>query len=99
MTHSEDKHTNAMGIPEAETLEIEMKSSFEHEKFSFEIPRVSCSPFGSLVFVLVLTTCLHENQHILLIFVHKLFKRMVVDAYVYHKHCKSRFGTVAHLAA
>jgi hypothetical protein len=38
------------------------------------------------------TTCLYGN--LLLIFVHKLFKRIVVDAFVYNKHYESCSGTM-----
>jgi hypothetical protein len=40
--------------------------------------------------ILLSATCLHEDHNHLLILVSKLFKRMVVDAFVYHKYCKSR---------
>jgi hypothetical protein len=42
------------------------------------------------------TTCTHENHNLFLILVQKLFRKMVVDAYVYHKYCKSHgcnYGT------
>ena len=34
------------------------------------------------------TTCNYEDPNHLSILVSKLFKRMVVDAFVYHKYCK-----------
>jgi hypothetical protein len=37
----------------------------------------------------------YEDSNLLLILVCKLFKRMVMDAFVYHKYCKSHFCTVA----
>jgi len=40
--------------------------------------------------ILLSATCFHEDHNHLLILVSKLFKRMVVDAFVYHKYCKSR---------
>ncbi len=89
-TSFENKNSYAMDMPEAPPLETNMESSYEHGKSTFVIPQVSCSLFGSLEFVLLLTTCPYEDPNHLLILVHKLFKRMVVDAYVYHKHCKSR---------
>ena len=43
---------------------------------------------------LLSATCFHEDHNHLLILVSKLFKRMVVDAFVYHKYCKSHCCTV-----
>ena len=45
--------------------------------------------------ILLGTTCFHEDHNHLLILLSKLFKRMVVDAFVYHKYCKSRSCIVA----
>jgi hypothetical protein len=39
--------------------------------------------------ILLSATCFHEDHNHLLIRVSKLFKRMVIDAFVYHKYCKS----------
>ena len=39
--------------------------------------------------ILLSATCFHEDHNHLLILVSKLFKRMVVDAFVYHRYCKS----------
>jgi len=39
--------------------------------------------------ILLSATCFHEDHNHLLILVSKVFKRMVVDAFVYHKYCKS----------
>jgi hypothetical protein len=39
--------------------------------------------------VLLSTPCPYEDSIHVLILVSKLFRRMVVDAYVYHKYCKS----------
>ena len=44
--------------------------------------------------ILLSTTCLYEDPNHLVILVSKLFRRMVVDAYVYHEYCKSRGCTV-----
>ena len=40
--------------------------------------------------ILLSTMCLYEDHNHLPILVFKLFRRMTVDAYVYHKYCKSR---------
>jgi len=44
--------------------------------------------------MLLSTRCFHEDDNLLLILICKLFKRMVVDAFVYDKFCKSRSSTV-----
>ena len=38
--------------------------------------------------------CSYEDPNLLLILIHKLFRGIVVDAFVYHKYCKSRGCTV-----
>jgi hypothetical protein len=84
-----------MDMPKATTLETKQGSANEHVTFSFETSHISCSLLGSLEFVLLQTTCPYEDHNHLLILVCKLFKRMVVDAFIYHKYCKSYSGTVA----
>jgi hypothetical protein len=80
----------AMDKLEAPNLELEMnESTNEHEHSSFEFPRVSFSLLESPKFVVLSTTYSYEDHIHLMILVHKLFKRMVVDAYVYHKYCRS----------
>ena len=39
--------------------------------------------------IVLSTACNYEDPNHLSILVSKLFKRMVVDAFVYHKYCKS----------
>jgi hypothetical protein len=90
----ENENFCAMDILETPTLEAKRRDSInEHESFTFETPRVSCSLPKALEFVSA--TCSYEDHNRLLILIHKLFKRMVVDAFIYHKYCKSRSGTVA----
>ena len=80
---------------EAPTLELKMyDSTNEHESFSFEFPRVSCSLLESQEFITLSVTRFYEDPNLLLILVCKLFKRMVVDAFVYDKFCKSHSSTV-----
>ena len=98
-TSFKDKDACAMDMLEAPTLETKMKFANEHEKSSFEILCVPCSLFGSLEFVSLLTTCPYEDPNHLLILIHKLFKRMVADVFVYHKYSRSRSRTMVHLAA
>ena len=40
--------------------------------------------------ILLRGTGSYEDPNLLLILVHKLFRRMVVDTFVYYKYCKSR---------
>jgi hypothetical protein len=78
-----------MDNPAASTLETKDTNSIgEHESFSFETPHVSCSLLESLEFVLLKTSCSYEDPNLLLILVHKLFRRMTMDCYIYHKYCK-----------
>ena len=90
-----NKNFYAMDIPSASTLETsEMNSTDKHESFSFETPPDSCSLLESPEFILLKTTCFHEDHNRISILVCKLFKRMVVDAFVYHKYYKSHGCTV-----
>ena len=85
----EKENFRAMDISKL-TLETKRKDSTnEHENFSFENPHVSCSLLESPEFILLSTTCTHENHNLLPILVHKLFRRMVVDVFVYQKYYKS----------
>ena len=80
----------------APTLELEMNNSTnEHESFSFEFLHVSCSLLESLELITLSATCFYEDPNLLLILICKLFKRMVVDAFVYQKYYKSRCCAVA----
>ena len=45
--------------------------------------------------ILLSDTCSYEDANHLLILISKLFRRMVVDAFVYHKYCKSHSCIVA----
>ena len=90
----EKENFRAMDISKL-TLETKRKDSTnEHENFSFEIPHVSCPLSESQKFVLLSTTCTHKNCNLHVILVQKLFRKMVVDANVYHRYCKSRGCTM-----
>jgi len=78
-----------------ETLGIKKKEPIvEHERFSFETPQVSYSLSEAPELILFSNKCSHQDHNLLLILVLKLFKRMVVDAFVYHKDCKSHSSTM-----
>ena len=73
--------------------QLELKknnSTNKHEGFSFETSRVSCSLLESLELIMLSATRFDEDHNHLLVLVYKLFRRMAVDAYVYHKYYKSR---------
>ena len=75
---------------EAPTLELKKNDSTnEHEDSSFETPCISCSLLESPELITLSATRFYEDHNHLLVLVYKLFRRMVVDAYVYHKYCKS----------
>ena len=79
----------------APTLELEKNdSTSKHEGFSFETPLISCSLLESLELITLSATCLYEDHNHLLVLICKLFKRMVVDASIYYKYCKSHSSTV-----
>ena len=85
----------AMDNREAPTLESkEMDSTDEHENFSFKIPQDSCSLLESLKIIFPSITSSYEDPNHLLILICKLFRKMVVDAFVYHKYCKSHSCTM-----
>ena len=44
--------------------------------------------------IVLSASCPYEDSNHLLILISKLFRRMVVDVYVYHKYCKSHRYTV-----
>ena len=82
--------------PLAPTLETEEKdSTIGHERFSFETPHASCSLLEFPKWISLSTTCFHEDHNHISILVCKLFRRMVVDALIYHKYCKSYIFIVA----
>jgi len=92
----ENKNLCAMDIPKAPTLETEKKDfAIEHEGLSFETPRISCLLLESPEFIVLSATCCYEEDNHPSLLVCKLFKMMVVDAFVYHKHFKSHSSTMA----
>ena len=78
-----------MDISKAPTLETK-----EHESFSFETLHVSCSCLESPESVVLSASYCYEEDNRSSLLVSKLFRRMVVDVFVYHKYYKSRSSTV-----
>jgi hypothetical protein len=84
-----------MDMLKAPTLETEEKdSTIEHESFSFETPHISCSRLESLEIIVLSAACCYEEDNHPSLLVSKLFRRMVVDVFVYHKYCKSCSSTM-----
>ena len=80
-----------MGNLGAPTLELKKNDSTnKHECSSFETPHIPCSLLESLELITLSATRFYEDHNHLLVLVYKLFRRMAVDAYVYHKYYKSR---------
>jgi len=73
----------ATGIYEATLGTTKKNPIVEHESLFFETPQVSCSLSESPELILFSTECSYQDHHLLLILFHKLFKRVVVDAFVY----------------
>ena len=80
-----------MEFDEAPTLESKENNSLdEHGSFILEIPQEpysfnDCPESGTLC-----APCTHEDSNLLKVLSCKTFRRLVVDAYVYRKHCRFR---------
>jgi len=78
----------AMDISKS-NLGIKRDPIVEHESFSFVTRQVSCSLLKFPKLISLSSACYHEDHNHVSILVSKLFRRMVVDAYVYQKYCIS----------
>ena len=86
----------AMKLCEAPTLESNEKGSTnEHGSFTFDIPHKPCSFNATPESGMLSAPCTHEDNNHLMVLFCKIFRRLVVDVYVYHKHCRFRGCTVA----
>ncbi|OEL36809.1 hypothetical protein BAE44_0002172, partial [Dichanthelium oligosanthes] len=73
------------------TLEFERKDSIdEHESFFLKRPQDPCPHNASPKPVTLCATNTYEFYSYLKPLFYKMFRRMVVDGYIYHKFCKSR---------
>ena len=94
ITHDESLEMEnlwAMEFCEAPTLEsIEKDSIYEHGSFILVIPQKPCSFNISPESGMHCAQSTHEDYNCLKVLSCKTFRRLVVDAYVYHKHCKFR---------
>jgi hypothetical protein len=78
----------AMEFDEAPTLESKEKDSLEHESFILEVPQEQCSFDASPESGTLCAPSTHEDYNHLKVLSCKTFRRLVVDAYVYRKHCR-----------
>ena len=86
----------ATEFDEAPTLESKEKDSLdEHGSFTLEIPQEPCSFNASLESGMLSALRTHEKSNHSKVFSCKIFRRVVVDAFVYRKHCKFHGCTVA----
>jgi hypothetical protein len=84
-----------MEFCEAPILESEGKDSKdEHGSFILEIPQEQCSFNASPKSGTLCAPSTHEDCNHLKVLSCKIFRRLVVDAFVYHKHCKFHGCTV-----
>jgi hypothetical protein len=76
---------------EASTLASKRKDYLdEHDSFSLEKTQQPCSHSASPKSVTCCARSMYEDYNHLKVLVCKIFRRLVVDAFVYHKVCKSR---------
>ena len=81
---------------EALTLESNEKdSSHEHGNFTLDITHKPCSFNATPESSMLSAPCTHEDYNHLIVLFCKIFRRLVVDVYVYRKHCRFRGCTVA----
>ena len=67
----------------------------EHGSFILDLPHKPCSHHASLESAMLSALSTYEGYNHLLVLFCKMFGRLIVDAYVYHKHCRFRVCTVA----
>ena len=81
----------AMEFYEAPTLEYKEKDSLEeHGSFTLEIPQEPCAFNASPESSMLSASSTNKGYNHPKALSCKTFRRLVVDAYVYHKHCKFR---------
>ena len=78
-------------IHEETPLELEKEDDIdEHGSYFMNISSNSCSHEKSPKSIGLSNIATHEIFNPLILSIYKDFERVVVDAYVYHKYCKSR---------
>ena len=85
-----------MELCEALTLESEEKDSTnEHGIFTLDIPRKHCSFNTTPESGMLSAPCTHEDYNQLKVLFGKIFRKLIVDVYVYRKHYRFRGCTMA----
>ena len=81
---------------EALTLESNEKDSTnEHGSLTFDIPRKPCSFNATPESGTLSAPCTHKDYNHPIVLFCKIFRRLVVDVYIYRKHYRFRGCTVA----
>jgi hypothetical protein len=80
------EHVLSMDILEASTLDSQTR--LEHEGFTLEGSQIPCSHQKFPELSSPITNDLYETYNLLIFLAYANFERKVVDAFVYHKHCK-----------
>ena len=76
---------------EAPALESKEKDSTnEHGSFTFDIPQKPCSFNATPESGMFSAPCTRKDYNQLKVLFCKIFRRLVVDVYVYRKHCRFR---------
>ena len=79
-------------IHEETPLELKKKDDIdEHGSYLINTSSNPCSHEKSPKLISLSNIATHEIFNPLMLLVHKDFERVVVDAYVYHEYCKSRW--------
>jgi hypothetical protein len=79
-------------IHEESTLEFEKEDDInEHGSYFMSTSLSPCSHEKSPESISLSNIATHKIFNPLILLVHKDFKRVDVDAYVYHKYCRSRY--------
>ena len=77
-------------IHEETTLDSEKEDDIdEHGSYFMNTSSNPCSYEKSPEPIGLSNNATHEILNLLMLPVHKFFERVVVDAYIYHKYCKS----------
>jgi hypothetical protein len=67
----------------------------KHGTFTIDLPQEPCLHHVSPESATLSAQSTHKDYNHLMVLPCKNFRRTVVDAYVYHKHCKFRICTIA----
>ena len=97
MSHIEslkEENLCAMDLPHTSTLESKRENSTNKHENS-EFPQDLCSHKETPESISLSATCSYQDHNHLLILPSKMYRRVVVNAFVYRKHYKFRGSTMA----